>query len=31
MRHRAALGLLAAGWSLTAAAADPADWLAQMS
>jgi sigma-E factor negative regulatory protein RseB len=31
MRHRAALGLLAAGWSLTVAAADPADWLAQMS
>lgn len=31
MRPRAALGLLAAGWSLAAAAADPADWLARMS
>ncbi|NKF21794.1 MucB/RseB C-terminal domain-containing protein [Solimonas marina] len=31
MRYRAALGLLAAGWSLAATAADPADWLAKMS
>lgn len=31
MRHRAALGLLATGWSLAAVAADPSDWLARMS